>query len=241
MTNYKTMTEQIEKMHSITGNTTTVASALKRVVDEGVAKIRADRNLTTDGQREAITALRKKHGKEFVAQAKAMRAEYDGAVLAAKTSAELVINAQAEKPSDASIATFQRQLTDFKTELLLASNVDSAFKMAQSFVSAQNEPYFAQQLKAEIPTIVGDVLSLAGTEAPTYKAKLRQTVDTLNGVAFTPEQQEAKAVYESVGSQHGKDIFFKEGVQLTAIRNAVGNDFSKFANDPSGYIEKDDE
>ncbi|WP_153733497.1 hypothetical protein [Sporosarcina obsidiansis] len=239
MTNYEQMIEAYGKLGEIRERTTTVARDIQLKVKAETGAIRADQHLTPSGKQAKINEVKQKYGREFIATAKQMREDYDRSTVKAKVSAEVLLNEEARKPSDIAVRTFQRELADLKTELLLTSNALDAYTLVDSFVSAQKEPYLAQQLKQQAPEFISQIVGLAGTEASAYRTKLRQTMDALNEKATTPEQREAAEIFESVEGRFGEDIFLRQGIQMNAIRDAVGVEFANFANNPKSYVDSE--
>lgn len=240
MTKYEKMKTAYDKMDEIQGSVTGVAKTLRDTVNTSISKVETLVELSEKGKEMEIKRIRKEFGEKFIEDAKRMRDEFDQSVITARIAAEGVLNEQPTKPADIDIKTYERQLNDMKMELLLATDSNSAFETLNNFTTSQNNAYIAQQLKAEFPSLLSNVLGLAGTETNEYKLKLRKTLDRLNDVAITEEQREAARIHKMVEDKFGRDLFLPGGIQIRAIEEAVGNQYASYANRPH-YFKKADE
>lgn len=241
MTAYKTMTDAIAKLEEIKEQLSPLTTQYKQAADAHSSKLSASGNYTPQGKATEMLAFKKKQGEKFISDMRRIRYEFDGAVVKAEVNAEVLLNQAAPKPADTAIKTFERQLADFKTSLMLESNADKALQSLNEFVEAQSNPYMAQQIKAEMPGLIGQVVGLAGTEAPQIKTKLKSTVEALTNKAYTDEQREAAEVFATIGSRYGENLYSPVGIQMDALANSVGQDAAKYANNPNAFIAKSDD
>ncbi|WP_432352725.1 hypothetical protein [Sporosarcina sp. A2] len=236
MTNLQTV---LDKMYEIEKSTTSIAHEFKNAVAEKQSELKYDTMLSPAGRDAKLKEFKSKKGAEFVKKAATMRAEYDKAAVQAQVAAEQLLNDPANKPSDLVVQSFTRQLAEFQTGLMLSTNPDSALQLAKDFAGKTNDPYLVGKLKEVLPQIVSEVTGLAGTKAPEYKVQLQRLVAGLNEVAASPEIKQAQSVIEG-GSKQGQDIWRSGGVQLDAIGQAVGKEYSRYANNPSAFEAEQD-
>lgn len=234
MTNYEKLQAAKEKMYEIKQSTTGVALQFKTALAEKQSDLTYDRMLSPDGRKQKLEEFKKKQGAAFVKQAAKMRAEFDKAAVEAQVAAELFLLEDAPKPSDTAVQTFERKLTDFQTALLLATSPDQAMTLVKMFVGDTQDPYFAGKLKGEMPAIIREVTTLAGVKAPMYKGQLGYVLDGLNATATAGKQNEVQQVLDG-GSRFGEDIWRSQDVQLNALQQAVGSEYSNFANNPTDF------
>lgn len=235
-TNYQTMQNAKETMYEIEKSTTPIAMEFKQKIAAKQDELQHNQSLSGTGREQKLNEYRATLGKEFIAKAKEMREQYDRAAISAKVAAEVELNDGATKPSDIAIATFQRELTDVQTSLMLATNAKTAMSDLDSFVDKQTEPYFSQQIRAQLPSFAREILALAGVEAPQYKQRLAKTVERLDGNALNSRQREAKE-YLDAPSRYGADLWRMGTVQLSAIEQAIGKQYTRYANNPADFTE----
>ena len=238
MTAYQTMKEAIAKLDEVKGQLTPLTMKYKQAADAHASKLSTNGDLSPKGKETARLAFKAQQGEKFIADMKRLRSDYDSAVVKAEVNAEVLLNQSAPKPADTAIKTFHRQLAELETALLLEVDADKALGVLNDFIIAQSNPYMAQQVKAEIPSLIGQVVGLAGADAPRIKGKLKDTVATLNQNAYTDEQREAAEVFETVGKRYGENLYSPASIQMQALTDAVGYDAAKYANNPAAYIAK---
>ncbi|SKA88736.1 hypothetical protein [Sporosarcina newyorkensis] len=237
MTNFEKMKAAQAKMYEIKQSTTDVALEYKTAFAEKQSDLTYDRTLSPHGRLQKLEDFKKEQGAKFIKQAAAMRAEYDKAAIEAQVAAELFLNEDANKPNELAVQTFNRKLSEFETQLLLASDPKKAMTLVKSFVEETQDPYFAAQLKGELPSIIREVTALAGSEAPLFKPQLTRVAEELNTKATAGGYREAQEELDA-GSRLGSDIWFRAGTQLNTVQQAVGSEFSQFANNPTDYVGK---
>ncbi|ARJ39879.1 hypothetical protein SporoP8_13930 [Sporosarcina ureae] len=232
MTNYKNLQTALGNMHEIKKSTTAVAKGFKDDFLEKQAKLQSDRMLSAEGRIIKIDEYKAEQGAKFLTKAKEMRTEYDQAAEDAQKYAEMILNDPAHKPNEATLATFDRQLARLQTELMLSTNADSALSLVKTFAEQTTDAYLIGKFKETLPTIISEITTLAGVQAPQYKLKLRKMVD---GLAVAPEIEEAQAVIDG-GSMKGSPVWLEHGVQLTTIRQVVSGEYAQFANNPTAHV-----
>lgn len=240
MTNYEKLEAAKTKMYEIKKSTTGVALKYKTAVAEKRSDLTYDRMLSPEGRKQKLEEFQKQQGIAFIAEAAKMRAEFDKAAVEAQVAAEMFLLEDAPKPSDTAVQTFDRKLAEFQTALLLATNPDSALTLVRSFVGEMQDPYFAAQLKGEMPAIIREVTALAGVKAPSYKVQLGRVVDDLNFTATSGKRHEVQQVLDG-GSRVGEDVWHRANTSLSALQQSLGSEYSNFANNPSGYVAVDTE
>lgn len=234
MTNLQKMQAAQEKMYEIERSTTAVAHEFKNAFAEKQDDLKRDLTLSPQGRSQKMDEFKAKQGQIFMKRAAQMRAEYDKAAVEAQVAAELFLNEPANKPSDTAVQTFQRKLSEFQTDLMLATSPDKAMTLVKEFTGSTTDPYFAGKVKEQMPSIIREVSGLAGEKAPLYKQQLSGVVTGLNATAMAGGQYEAQQVLD-VGSKAGRDIWRNGGVQMNAIQQFVGSEFAMHANKPEAF------
>lgn len=220
-------------------NITSIATELKKMVADERRKIDADTMLSPEGKRAKLGEVKKQLGKQFIDIARKQKDEYQQSVVKVKVgAAETLLNEEPPKPSPISIKTFDRELADLKTQIMLNTRYDDSIQSLQSFAKKYNDPYFASQLKQQFADIAPHVITSAGADAGKAKNTLRQTFDTLKSASLTDEQKEAAQLHEQFADAFSADIFPAQSIQLDVIRKSVGDEFAKYANKPEYYREQ---
>ena len=239
-TNYEKLQAAKEKMYEIRQSTTSVALQYKTAMAEKRSALTSDRMLSPEGRKQQLEAFKRQQGAAFIKQAASMRAEFDKAAVESQVAAELFLLEDAPKPSDTAVQTFDRKLTEFQTELLLATNPDQAMTLVNSFIGETQDPYFASRLKGEMPAVIREVITLAKEKAPLYKVHLGHVVDGLNFTATSGKRNEVQQVLDG-GSRVGEDVWHKANTSVSALQQALGSEYSNFANNPADFRGTTDE
>lgn len=228
---YQEMMEAYQQTLDLPGSVTTIASELKKIVNEEIQKINSDPLYSPEGKAVERQKVRDNFGKQFIETAKKLRDDYDKAVVKAKVSAEVLLNQDPPKPSDTSVKTFQRELNALKMDVMLSTDPEKAVQAIREFADKQSDPYLAKQLAAEFAGLASNIIASSGNN-PSVKLKLRDTLDTINSKAMTPEQKKAQEIAGYMKDALGRDLFRSQSIELNTIEQAVGQKYAQYANKP---------
>lgn len=236
MKKFDEMMESVAKLHEIKGSTAGLVSTSRNLFREDAAKINQDSDLSPGGKAKARTALQKQYGEAFIKHARQLREDYDKAVVKASVAAESLLNEGPAKPTPTKIASFEREFSALKTELMLETRPDNAMRKLKAFAEAQNDAYLAKQVLNDFSTVVQSVLDIAGPERAKYKLDLQNTLTSIRDKSMTDEQKKAQEIHAGMANEFGRDIFLQNGVEYNAIQEAFGPEFARAANSPQYYV-----
>lgn len=235
MSKFVEMMGHLKKMDEIKGNTTNFVLSKQTAAKAEIDRIATDSDLSESGKNRKRADIKKKHGEQFIKEVRVMRSEYDRASIQAKVAAEALLNSGQQKPSETTLATFNREFSMLKTELLLETNPESAMRKLKGFVEKQSDAYLANQIQGEFASIIGSVLDTAGSDKAKYKVELQRTLETVRDKSVSEEQKKAQQVYETMDAEWGRDLFLPNGIQYNAISSALGPEFARASNKPQYY------
>lgn len=238
MNNLQKMRAAQDTIYEIKKSCSAVSMEFKNAYAEKQDSLRHDMTLSPHGKMQKIEEFKVQQGKEFIARAAKMRTEYDRAAVELQDAAEAYLNEPANKPSEQAVQTYERKLTDFQTALLLATNPDKAMQLVKEFAADTQDPYFAAKLKADFPTIIREVTSIAGVKAPIYKTYLSSVLDSINHTATSGGYHEVQQVLDA-GSLVGNNIWLPGGVQMSTIQQFVGGQYAKYSNNPADFRDEE--
>jgi hypothetical protein len=228
---YKEMREAIQKMEEIRGSINTLLVDMKQELNADLMKVELNRDLSTEGRIRQKDRVRKEHAKRFVERAKQLREAYDKAAIQAKIHAQKTLLEKQKEPHADEIALFEREFADLKMRLMLGNDAKENYRILESFIQKQNDPYFARKIVDEFPALVGNITEIAGNEKNVWKTKLYELYQKTSENGLTAEQREANNVLKTVDAEFGAPIF-KGPIQLQAIQDAFGPRIARDINKP---------
>lgn len=234
-TNYEKLQDAKMKMYEIKQSTSGVALKYKTAIAEKRSKLTDDRMLSPEGRKQQLEKFKREQGAAFIAEAAKLRADFDKAAVESQVAAEMFLLEDAPKPSEMAVQTFDRKRVEFQTALLLATSPDHAMTLVNTFIGETQDPYFAAQLKGEMPAVIREVTTLAKEKAPLYKVQLGRVVDGLNFTATSGKRNEVQQILDG-GSRVGEDVWHKASTSISAVQQAIGSEYSNFANNPGSFV-----
>ncbi|GER71325.1 hypothetical protein BpJC7_26280 [Weizmannia acidilactici] len=228
---FNEMMSAYQQTLDLPNSVTTIARELKKIVNEEIQKINSDPLYSDEGKAVERQKIRDHFGQQFIKTAKKLRDDYEKAVVKAKTNAEILLNEEPPKPDDITLKTFQRELNALKMDVLLSTDPEKAVQAISEFASKQTNPYLAKQLAGEFAGLASNIIASSG-QNPSVKLKLRDTLDTINSRAMTPEQQKAQEIAGYMKDAWGRDLFRSQSIELNTIEQAVGQKYAQYANKP---------
>lgn len=235
MSNYKKMQDNLTKMQEIKSGIAGELRNYQEIANDMFKKVDANQDLSPTGRLKQKEQLKYEMGKSFLKKAKELKDEYQKAVVSAKIGAEMLLNERPKKPSsDTTIQTFTRQFTDLKMKLMLNTRAEQSMKDVSEFIRTQKDPYFAQQIIDEFPSLVGSVLDSSGNDKTQYKAQLQHALLEAKNIAQTPEQKEAQGVFENIDNEFSRDLFAR-GLHMDVVTDTFGSEIAGYVNRPDSF------
>lgn len=236
MTKFNEMMESVAKLQEIKGSTAGLVSTSRNLFRQEATKINQDSDLSPGGKAKARTALQKQWGEAFIKNARQLREDYDKAVVKASVAAEFLLNEEPKKPTPTVVASFEREFSTLKTDLMLETRPDEAMRKVKAFAEAQKDAYLAKQVLNDFSSVVQSVLDTAGADKAKYKLELQNTLTDVRNKALTDEQKKAQEIHAGIADEFGRDIFLRNGIEYNAIQEAFGPEFARAANSPQYYV-----
>jgi len=236
MKKFNEMMESVAKLQEIKGSTAGLVSTARNLFREEASKINQDRDLSPTGRMKKREALQKQYGEAFIKNARQLREDYDKAVVKASVAAEFLLNEGPAKPSPTAVASFEREFSALKTDLMLETRPAEAMRKLKAFAEAQNDAYLAKQVLNDFHSVVQSILDIAGPEKAKYKLDLQNTLTSVRDKSMTDEQKKAQEIHAGMANEFGRDIFLPNGIEFNAIQEAFGAEFARAANKPQYYV-----
>jgi len=208
--NIEKLNELMEKGYEIARrNPTKLALEFKQEYYAEVERIKRDPDHSPTKKAYLVEELQGKFGKQLFQVLADMKAEYKKTVEEAQKLAQTIQAADLEKPKDpAELKLFEQALTDLKTATMLGMNAKRSIEAVDAFIGKYGDnPYYAQQLKVQFPTIAGNVLGIEGT--PQNRHALAKVLERVEAKATTPEREKAAEALGFFGD--GEVKFYLEG------------------------------
>jgi hypothetical protein len=175
----------------------------------------------------------KRMARELMHFAREQKQQYHDNATQAKRLAEQLIHAAAPKPDQEKLSRFELRLADLKTEITL-STPKKGYELLRDFITGIDEPYFAEQVRAQYRELVTPILSAAGPDETRYKLELSSAFSSVKDANLTPEAREAVGLLES------SEAILSSGVFGYAVKAAaaehIGPRVSDYINDPETWF-----
>ncbi|MEM5008506.1 hypothetical protein ABEP42_27155 [Priestia megaterium] len=236
MSNYQKMKESLTKMEEVRSSIVPTLTGMRALFNDETLAIKQNADLSPQGKQKKMTEVKEQLGKDFMTLAKQLKDDYRKASTSAKVAAEMLLNEKPKKPStNTTIQTFERQFNDLKMKLMLETRANYSIDHLNKFIAEQKDPYFAQSIIDEFPSIVQTVLGTAGPDSAKYKVELSKALDNAKQVAITPEQREAEAIYSAMDAEYDRDLFGR-GIEMDTVTDLFGTKIAGHVNKPDSYI-----
>jgi hypothetical protein len=235
------MRKHLQKATEIKNGSAGFLNEINREARVLIAKTKTDTMLSAEGRQIKSKELRAKKGAEFMQALHARKNEYMGHLKKAQQAAKEVLKTPIKKASDEEIQDFQKSLKDLKTTIMLSTNPKTSEAKLQAFVAEIKHPYLASLLRDEFPSVVGDIISSAGSEAQQYKMRLFDVFESLEKDFLTDEYREAQGVVQFTESEIASNRLFMgfapDGMPSLHMQSVI----ETFGNDIARYIDKTDQ
>lgn len=236
MGDLKKMMEKYEETFNLRRGNSALVLAAREVLDEQVAEIRDDIDLSPQGKEKKIDALKKEVGEGLLKSIGAKIEDHKKAVVSATVQAEAILNEPHRKPGNHELQTFEREYEELKLDLMLGTRPQDSVKSLREFISKQENPYFTDVIVKEFPGMISSVLDTAGHEKESYKLEMKGLLNMAREKGITEEKKKAAEVYENLKNTFSQKPFLEKDMALESVKRTFGNVIASNLNDPETYF-----
>ena len=208
----------LEKALTIRKQATTAALDFKLVMEQKLASIAADANLSLVGKQNAQREARKKALVDISRKALYLKQGFRANLALARKEAEKVINGKVKKPGDEQVERFKRELRKVKTALMLEIDGKKALKTLESFIDRIPGAHEARMVEDEFSELAAQVIESSGGDR-SVKPQLARLFERVQNDFVPEEVKEAREILERVEELEEADLF--KPLEAAAIRDVI--------------------
>lgn len=208
----------LEKALTIRKQATTAALDFKLVMEQKLASIAADANLSLVGKQNAQREARKKALVDISRKALYLKQGFRANLALARKEAEKVINGKVKKPGDEQVERFKRELRKVKTALMLEIDGKKALKTLESFIDRIPGAHEARMVEDEFSELAAQVIESSGGDR-SVKPHLSRLFERVQNDFVGEEVKEAREIIERVEVLEEADLF--KPLEAAAIMDVV--------------------
>lgn len=214
-----------------------VAKDLQKEVIQQARKdyreIKLNTRLSHQGQVIEMEEARKHYAEAFLKSMQDINRMYDLNVKSLKTLSQEVLASPNEfNGTDAQKASFELSLRDLQTRVMLHPDSNKAVELVEDFVRKQDNPYFAQQVAHQFPTLVA---SLATVSNGDLKSRLTHAYQTAQRKAVTEDKVLAQQAIE-LSDKPNLVLTINDAPSFANLRNVIGKQAASSANNPDEHL-----
>lgn len=210
---------------------TTIATQLKLGMDEQLAKIRNDQNLTPHGKKAKEDELKREVAREVFEVVVKEKAKYSKVATEATALAKKMKTDVIKPPTNTvDVQLFEQELAALQTSIMLNTNADTAIKAIDAFQSKYgDEPFYAAELQKTFPTFIQSVTAI--DDNPTHRAALARVYSRVEEKATTPEVTKANDILAYFSEGENIQLFREGTPQYNTVKTYIGA-IANHINDP---------
>jgi len=232
MNNIEKLNALMEKGYEVARqNPTKLALEFKQSYYEEVDKLKRNRDITDVKRAYLIEELQANYGKQLFKTLAEMKADYKKTFTEAQRLAQTIQTTEFEKPKDqVELKLFESALADLKTATMLGQNAKSSISAIDAFIGKHGDnPYYAQQIKEQFPSLAGNVLGIEAS--PQNRHALSKVLERIEAKATTPEREKATETLQFFGN--GDVKFYLEGTApYQSYSSIIGAKAAAYLNRP---------
>lgn len=208
---------------------TQLAIELRDVVNEEVSKISNDRDLSPEGKKRKIEAVKQKYAKQTMQVVKEQQDKYkklaDDAIKLAKQAKTAAIAEPADKTD---VQIFNNEFEQLKVSVQLATKPESALQAIEAFCSkyADRDLYYADRIKNEFSSLIGAV-----GDNPQHKMKLGRIYDLVVEKSINDDVRTADEALAFFSDADKVQLIRKSSPAFKAISASIGS-IAQHINEP---------
>ncbi|MED3602046.1 hypothetical protein P4472_08830 [Bacillus subtilis] len=231
MNKFEEMNQSYTQMEQIRESVKGSVMKAKQEFEKRETEILQDVTLTHVGQKQQLDKVRDQYSNQLLGQLQSAKKEFDKTSDSAVAYADEILLAEAEKPSAAVEAEFERRLTALRADTILVTNTKLGLSKLESFVNTIDNPYFARKMMAEFPALAASFVN----KDVSSQLKLGHINTKLTNMASTEEQKQAQKIKESVLSKKEQPLIPEYDQYYNVATKTFGPQMADYLRNPESY------
>lgn len=219
--------EYMQKAYDVVHSSPRHILEVKRLRDDLVKEIDADKSLSPHGKFTAKIELKKLLAIPVLRTAHTRKQEYISHLSRAVKLTDPIVYAKPPKPDAVKLERFEAEFRKLKTELQISPRADFAYKKLTDFVNKIDDAYLAHIVQDQFGEIASLILSVPSADGQT-RQNLSRTLEELQTKFETDELREARSIYETAQQMIEDPKIYRGPIINDAVTDIIGMEYAKY-------------
>jgi hypothetical protein len=225
----------MQKAYDVVHSSPSHILEVKRLRDDLVKEIDADKNISPDGKFAAKIELKKLLAIPVLRTAHTRKQEYVSHLSRAVKLTDPIVYSKPPKPDAVTLERFEDEFKKLKTEIQISPRADFAYKKLMDFVNKIDNAYFAHVVREQFGEIASLILSVPNADGQ-IRQNLSRVFGELQTKFETDELREARSLYEAANEMLQDPKIYRGPVVNDAVTDIIGMEYAKYIDNTDEFF-----